>query len=275
MNNSWGGGDFSQALEDAIEQTDASGELFVAAAGNDFTNTDSEPFWPSSYDTPNIISVGASDQFDRKAWFSNYGVRTVDLSAPGTNVYSTWKVGGYRFADGTSMAAPHVSGAAALVEGGVPECERCRPEGAPPAHGRPDRRPEWREQDRGSPQRRPRRPLHRPAGLDRVAGQRRRAERGRSARGAGRRRAVRLAGRRLGDRDAEREPVPARRARGRPLHGDLHAGGGRDQPDSHRELRNLVRHAERLRDGRPDVRDRPGRSVRSRSRRTRLERTRG
>ena len=120
MNNSWGGGDFSQALEDAIEQTDASGELFVAAAGNDFTNTDSEPFWPSSYDTPNIISVGASDQFDRKAWFSNYGVRTVDLSAPGTNVYSTWKVGGYRFADGTSMAAPHVSGAAALVKAVFP-----------------------------------------------------------------------------------------------------------------------------------------------------------
>jgi Subtilisin-like serine proteases len=120
MNNSWGGGDFSQALEDAIEQTDASGELFVAAAGNDFTNTDSEPFWPSSYDTPNIISVGASDQFDRKAWFSNYGVRTVDLSAPGTNVYSTWKGSTYRFADGTSMAAPHVSGAAALVKAVFP-----------------------------------------------------------------------------------------------------------------------------------------------------------
>ena len=63
MNNSWGGGDFSQALGDAIELTDASGELFVAAAGNDYTNTDAEPFWPSSYDTPNIISVGASDQF--------------------------------------------------------------------------------------------------------------------------------------------------------------------------------------------------------------------
>ena len=120
MNNSWGGGDFSQALEDAIELTDSSGELFVAAAGNDFTNTDAEPFWPSSYDTPNIISVGASDQFDRKAWFSNYGVRTVDLSAPGTNVYSTWKGSTYRFADGTSMAAPHVSGAAALVKAVFP-----------------------------------------------------------------------------------------------------------------------------------------------------------
>ena len=104
-----------------------------------------------------------------------------------------------------SLCGRHVDGRPARLgsgrarQGGVPERERCRPEGAPPAHGRPDRRPEWREQDRGSPQRRPRRPLHRPAGLDRVAGQRRRAERGRSARGAGRRRAVRLAGRRLGD----------------------------------------------------------------------------
>jgi len=120
LNNSWGGGDFSQALQDAIELTDQSGELFVAAAGNDFTNTDQEPFWPSSYDTPNIVSVGASDQFDRKAWFSNYGVRTVDLSAPGTNIYSTWKGSTYRFADGTSMASPHVSGAAALVKAVFP-----------------------------------------------------------------------------------------------------------------------------------------------------------
>jgi subtilisin family serine protease len=120
LNNSWGGGEPSQALQDAIAQTDASGELFVAAAGNDFTNTDSEPFWPSSYDIPNIISVGASDQFDRKAWFSNYGVRTVDFSAPGTNIYSTWRSGTYRFADGTSMATPAVSGAAALAKAVFP-----------------------------------------------------------------------------------------------------------------------------------------------------------
>ena len=74
LNNSWGGGEVSEALRDAIEQTDASGELFVAAAGNDFTNTDVEPFYPASYDVPNVLVVGASDQFDRKAWFSNYGV---------------------------------------------------------------------------------------------------------------------------------------------------------------------------------------------------------
>ena len=120
LNNSWGGGDVSEALRDAIEQTDASGELFVAAAGNDFTNTDVEPFYPASYDVPNVLVVGASDQFDRKAWFSNYGVRTVDLSAPGTNVYSTWPGATYRFADGTSMATPQVSGAAALARAVFP-----------------------------------------------------------------------------------------------------------------------------------------------------------
>jgi subtilisin family serine protease len=121
LNNSWGGGEFSQALLDAIGQTDSSGELFVAAAGNDFTNTDVEPFYPSSYDMPNILSVGASDQFDRKAWFSNYGARTVDLAAPGTNIYSTWRGGTYRFADGSSMAAPHVSGSAALAKAVFPD----------------------------------------------------------------------------------------------------------------------------------------------------------
>jgi subtilisin family serine protease len=120
LNNSWGGGEFSQALLDAIGQADASGELFVAAAGNDFTNTDVEPFYPSSYDVPNILSVEAIDQFDRKAWFSNYGARTVDLGAPGTNIYSTWRGGTYRFADGTSMATPEVSGSAALAKAVFP-----------------------------------------------------------------------------------------------------------------------------------------------------------
>ena len=92
----------------------------MAAAGNDFTNTDLEPFYPASYDVPNVLVVGASDQFDRKAWFSNYGTRTVDLSAPGTNVYSTWPGTAYRFADGTSMATPEVSGAAALAKAVFP-----------------------------------------------------------------------------------------------------------------------------------------------------------
>ena len=120
MNNSWGGGDFSQALGGCDRADGCNRRALRRGRGHDFTNTDTTPFWPSSYDTPNIISVGASDQLDHKAWFSNYGVRTVDLSAPGTNIYSTWKGSTYRFADGTSMAAPHVSGAAALVKAVFP-----------------------------------------------------------------------------------------------------------------------------------------------------------
>src|SRR5262245_33281196 len=120
LHNAWGGGAVPKAVLDAIGETDASGELFVAATGNDFTNTDAEPFYPSSYDVPNLLSVEATDQFDRKAWFSNYGARTVDLGAPGTNIYSTYRGATYRFADGTSMATPEVSGSAALAKAVFP-----------------------------------------------------------------------------------------------------------------------------------------------------------
>ncbi|HET8651221.1 MAG TPA: S8 family peptidase [Gaiellaceae bacterium] len=120
-NNSYGGDGFSQAMLDAIEAADASGSLFVAAAGNNFNDNDANPTYPASYDAPNVVSVAASDQFDRRAWFSNYGTETVDLAAPGTNVYSTWPGGGYRHSDGTSMAAPQVVGAAALARAAFPD----------------------------------------------------------------------------------------------------------------------------------------------------------
>jgi subtilisin family serine protease len=119
-NNSWGGEEFSQALEDAIADADAHGSLFVAAAGNSAKNTDTTPDYPSGFDLPNVLTVGATDQNDARAWFSNYGKQSVDVAAPGTNIYSTWPGGIYRYSDGTSMAAPHVTGVAALAKAAFP-----------------------------------------------------------------------------------------------------------------------------------------------------------
>ena len=119
-NNSWGGEEFSQALEDAIADADAHGSLFVAAAGNSARDTDARPDYPSGFDLPNVLTVGATDQNDTRAWFSNYGKRSVDLAAPGTHIYSTWPGGSYRFLDGTSMAAPHATGVAALAKAAFP-----------------------------------------------------------------------------------------------------------------------------------------------------------
>jgi hypothetical protein len=120
MNASWGSDEYSQALLDAIRVGDGSGSLFVAAAGNSFSNADTFPHYPSSYDVPNLISVAATDNRDQRAWFSNYGSRSVDLGAPGVGIYSTWPGAAYESLDGTSMAAPHVSGVAALVEAAFP-----------------------------------------------------------------------------------------------------------------------------------------------------------
>lgn len=94
--------------------------LFVAAAGNALpgyepTNNDVIPFYPASYDCANIISVLATDQVPAKAPFSNYGPQKVHLGAPGDNIYSCLLGGAYTYGAGTSMAAPHVSGACALL----------------------------------------------------------------------------------------------------------------------------------------------------------------
>jgi subtilisin family serine protease len=117
-NNSWGGGGYSQGLYDAIERANAQNILFVAAAGNGGSDgvgddNDAVPHYPSSYANANIISVAAITSSGAKSGFSNYGATSVDLGAPGSGIYSTLP-GGYGSYSGTSMATPHVTGAAAL-----------------------------------------------------------------------------------------------------------------------------------------------------------------
>src|SRR4051812_7309588 len=115
LSNSWGGGGFSQAMLDEINLANANDMLFVAAAGNNGLPNDSFRFYPASYTAPNVIAVAATNNQDGLANFSNYGAATVHLGAPGVDVLSTTPNNGYLSASGTSMATPHVSGAAALL----------------------------------------------------------------------------------------------------------------------------------------------------------------
>jgi subtilisin family serine protease len=126
-NNSWGGGGFSQALKDAIDAAGAADILFVAAAGNASSDNDATPSYPASYASANIIAVAAIDSKGGLASFSNYGATTVHLGAPGVGVISTVPVKskgaivpGYASYSGTSMATPHVTGAAALYASSHP-----------------------------------------------------------------------------------------------------------------------------------------------------------
>jgi len=122
LSNSWGGGGYSQGMFDSIVAARNANVIFIAAAGNESSNNDQVANYPSNYDVANVLAVAALDRNDQLASFSNYGLTTVDIGAPGVSIYSTTAGSdtAYSTFDGTSMATPHVAGAVVLLRAAFP-----------------------------------------------------------------------------------------------------------------------------------------------------------
>lgn len=116
INVSLGGSTSSQSEQNAISNAEAAGVLIVVASGNEGKDVDSNPDYPSGYTNSNILSVLATNRMDQFEAYSSYGVNVVDVAAPGTHILSTYINNQYLYFTGTSMAAAHVSGVAALVK---------------------------------------------------------------------------------------------------------------------------------------------------------------
>lgn len=115
INASWGGSEHSPLLEETFGRCRALGILVIAAAGNETADNDKVPSYPANFPLDNIISVTAIDINRDLSWFSNWGEKTVHIAAPGESILSTVANNRYGYKDGTSMAVPHITGAAALL----------------------------------------------------------------------------------------------------------------------------------------------------------------
>lgn len=116
INCSWGTDEESTFLHDAIDRAGKKGVIVVTSAGNSGSDLEVAPYYPASFELPNLISVASTDQFDQLASFSNYGSTHVTVAAPGTDILTTQMGGGYRSVTGTSASAPFVTGVAGLIK---------------------------------------------------------------------------------------------------------------------------------------------------------------
>ena len=115
INASFGSSQKSSALQDEVDYAKSKNTLLVVAAGNNGQNIDSTPTYPAAFSEGNILTVAATTSTGALASFSNYGKKSVDLGAPGDNILSTYLNSGYKTLSGTSMAAPLVTAAAAML----------------------------------------------------------------------------------------------------------------------------------------------------------------